>query len=185
MCNRSHQMHQFSFPLWNSSRDQHMAFVISSNALYISFIIIATNITIIRKISSQLLCHHYLIGCQCQCHVAVQRGTVSFELAIAPRHIVLQLTSSVHFIEIQRMFSIFLLSTQKEWVFNALKINTVVIPLILKQTNTFICDTVCVYAAAGDTFTSFPEVRWRKYDVRVTGQQCSIVCLFLSVQTSL
>ena len=27
------------------------------------------------------------------------------------------------------------------------------------QTNTFICDTVCVYAAAGDTFTSFPEVR--------------------------
>ena len=49
MCNRSHQMHHFLFPLWNSSRNQHMDFVISSNAPYVSFITIATNITIIGK----------------------------------------------------------------------------------------------------------------------------------------
>ena len=70
-----------------------MAFVISSNAPYISFIIIATNITIIRKKIPRIcyeLCHHYQSSYRLS--VMSQRG-------IAP-HCVLQLTPSVHFIEV-------------------------------------------------------------------------------------
>ena len=50
-----------------------MAFVISSNAPYVSFIIIATNITIIRKKNPR---HCYVITINraigCQCHVAAR-----------------------------------------------------------------------------------------------------------------
>ena len=114
-----------------------MTFVISSMhySLDVSFIVIATNITIIGIISSSLLCHHYQSSCRLW---SCRRSVSSIEPFL---YIVLQLTSSAHFIEVQRMFSISLSSSQKECVFTALNINTAA---ILKQkTNTLTTVYVC------------------------------------------
>ena len=165
----------FLFPLWNSSRDQHMTFVISSNAPYISFIIIATNITI-THVSETYPRHCYVITISielscigCQCHVAAR-----YRL-IRASHIVLQLTSSVHFIEVKRMFSISLLSSQKEWVFNALKLNTVA---ILKPTrlSLFVCTRQPM-----THLSHFPRSDveiWRQSDTAVMLQEVHSLFLF-------
>ena len=117
----------------------------------------------------------FCIGCQC--HVASRYRLI---LAIAPHCFAVDILSPFHWspTNVQYLFIIVTKGMSIQWTKNQHR--------RYSQTNTFI--TVCVYAAAGDTFTSFPEVRWRKYDVRVTWQQCcrwSIVCFFLSVQTSI
>ena len=78
----------FFFPFWNSSRNQHMAFVISSNAPYISFIIIATNITIIRKKFLASVMSSLSIELSAVSHVAARyRATLCFAVdTLSPFH---------------------------------------------------------------------------------------------------
>ena len=69
-----------------------------TNAPYVSFIITATNVTIIRKKFLASVMSSLSIELSAVMSVMSQRG-------IAP-HCVLQLTPSVHFIEVKRMFSV-------------------------------------------------------------------------------
>ena len=114
----------------------------------------------------------------CQCHVAA-RYRLIWARHIATLCFAVDILRPFHWSSTNVQC---LLSSQKEYVFTALNINTVA---ILKQTRWSLFTCVRGSRWHIDLIT---EVGWRKYDIRVTLQQCRrwpIVCFFLSLQTSL
>ena len=167
MCNRSHQMHQFSFSsLKLQSRSTHwFCHFIKCTIQYVYFfIIIDTNIT-----RHCYKCHHFQsspVSAIDIIHVAARYRLIRATLFWSWHPLSLSLKSNECSVSLyyHHNRNVFFDCTQYQHCRYI-------------QTNTSISSLfTCVHGVAAGTLTSFPEVGWRKYDVRVTLQQCNVDC---------